>query len=115
MNIHELSRSIQAGTLESLVKDAKQHEDESRKIEVKSDTNKNDEKVSKTEQKEPKSDEKEPKSEITEVELRSKFVELSKKGKRDELKTLLSDMGVEKVSDLKPEQFGETMDKLEAM
>lgn len=52
---------------------------------------------------------------VTEVELRAKFVELSKKGLKSELKDLLTELRVEKVSDLKPEQFDEAMAKLEAM
>jgi len=53
--------------------------------------------------------------EISEVEIRAKFVELSKKGKRSELKNLLSELGVSKVSDIKPEQYHEAWAKLEAI
>lgn len=52
---------------------------------------------------------------ISEVEIRSKFVALSKKGKKDELKALLTKMGVSKVSDLQPDQYQDAMSKLEAM
>lgn len=53
--------------------------------------------------------------EISEVEIRAKFVALSKKGKKAELKELLTDFGVEKVSDLQPDQYQEAMTKLEAI
>ena len=53
--------------------------------------------------------------EISEVEIRAKFVELSKKGKRSELKNLLSELGVSKVSDIKPEQYHEAWEKLGAI
>lgn len=52
---------------------------------------------------------------ITEVDIRAKFVALSKKGKKAELKQLLTDFGVEKVSDLQPDQYQDAMEKLEAM
>ena len=52
---------------------------------------------------------------VTEVDLRAKFVELSKKNKKSELKELLTSFGVEKVSDLKPAQFNDAWSKLEAM
>lgn len=65
---------------------------------------------------EPKTAEKsEEASGITEVDIRAKFVELSKKGKRAELKNLLSELGVSKVSDIKPEQYHEAWAKLEAI
>lgn len=65
---------------------------------------------------EPKTAEKsEEASGITEIDLRAKFVELSKKGKRSELKNLLSELGVSKVSDIKPEQYHEAWAKLEAI
>lgn len=53
--------------------------------------------------------------EISEVEIRAKFVALSKKGKKAELKKLLTDFGVEKVSDLQPDQYEAAMKKLEAI
>ena len=53
--------------------------------------------------------------EISEVEIRAKFVALSKKGKKAELKKLLTDFGVEKVSDLQPDQYQNAMAKLEAI
>lgn len=65
---------------------------------------------------EPKTAEKsEEASGITEIDIRAKFVELSKKGKRSELKNLLSELGVSKVSDIKPEQYHEAWAKLEAI
>lgn len=56
-----------------------------------------------------------PDTNISEVEIRAKFVALSKKGKKAELKELLTDFGVEKVSDLQPDQYQEAMTKLEAI
>ena len=53
--------------------------------------------------------------EISEIEIRAKFVALSKKGKKAELKKLLTDLGVEKVSDLQPDQYEAAMKKLEAI
>ena len=55
------------------------------------------------------------KPEITEVEIRAKFVNVSKKGKKTELKSLLTEMGVVKVSDLQPDQYQEAMAKLGAI
>lgn len=64
---------------------------------------------------EPEPAEEAEETKITEVEIRAKFVALSKKGKKAELKKLLTDFGVEKVSDLQPDQYQEAMSKLEAM
>lgn len=127
MNIYELNRSIKSGTLEALVADVQAHEEETRRApkaekEVKApapDPEKKEEKkapdilqwlLTPTEE---KNEDTTP--EITEVEVRAKFVELSKKGKKAELKTLLDEMGVSKVSELKPEQYAETMKRLEAI
>lgn len=52
---------------------------------------------------------------IAETDVRAKFVELTKKGKKEELKSLLTEFEVAKVSDLKPEQYADVMAKLEAM
>ena len=57
-------------------------------------------------------DSKSEKKQISEVEIRAKFVALSKKGKKAELKKLLTDFGVEKVSDLQPDQYQKAMEKL---
>jgi len=54
-------------------------------------------------------------SDISVEKLRAKFVELSKKGKKAELKKLLSELGVSKVSDIKPDQYQDVMAKLEAI
>jgi len=121
MNIYELNRSIKSGTLEALVADVQAHEEETRKTpkvekEVKApapDPEKKEEKKAPDTPTEEKNEDTTP--EITEVEVRAKFVELSKKGKKAELKTLLDEMGVSKVSELKPEQYAEAMKRLEAI
>lgn len=121
MNIYELNRSIKSGTLEALVADVQAHEEETRRApkaekEVKApapDPEKKEEKKAPDTPTEEKNEDTTP--EITEVEVRAKFVELSKKGKKAELKTLLDEMGVSKVSELKPEQYAEAMKRLEAI
>lgn len=67
------------------------------------------------EDKPPWEDEPKDEKQYTEVEIRAKFVELSKKGKKADLKNILSSLGVQKVSDIKPEQYQEAMAKLEAL
>lgn len=52
---------------------------------------------------------------INEEDIRAKFLDLNKKGKKAELKDVLNALGVEKVSSLKPDQFKEAMTKLEAI
>ncbi len=117
MNVHELSRSIAAGTLESLVNDIKSHEDQVRS-----------EKAAQTKPApvaapapeapiavEPTPTPAPSEPEITEVQLRAKFVELNKKGKKKELKALLDKLGVAKVSDIQPEQYEEAWAGLEAL
>jgi hypothetical protein len=117
MNVHELSRSIAAGTLESLVNDIKSHEDQVRS-----------EKAAQTKPApvaapapeapiavEPTPTPAPSEPEITEVKLRAKFVELNKKGKKKELKALLDKLGVAKVSDIQPEQYEEAWAGLEAL
>ena len=117
MNVHELSRSIAAGTLESLVNDIKSHEDQVRS-----------EKAAQTKPTpvaapapeapiavEPTPTPAPSEPEITEVKLRAKFVELNKKGKKKELKALLDKLGVAKVSDIQPEQYEEAWAGLEAL
>lgn len=121
MNIYELNRSIKSGTLEALVADVQAHEEETRRApkaekEVKApapDPEKKEEKKAPDTPTEEKNEDTTP--EITEVEVRAKFVELSKKGKKAELKTLLDEMGVSKVSELKPEQYAEAMKRLEVI
>lgn len=117
MSVHELSRSIAAGTLESLVNDIKSHEDQVRS-----------EKAAQTKPApvaapapeapiavEPTPTPAPSEPEITEVQLRAKFVELNKKGKKKELKALLDKLGVAKVSDIQPEQYEEAWAGLEAL
>lgn len=128
MNIHELSRSIKAGTLETLVTDIMSHENQVRseqtaavkdnsvptKAVIDKPTPEATAKES-TPAPEPIPAPEEKKTEINEVQIRAKFVELSKKGKKKELKTLLGQLGVEKVSDIKPEQYQEAWAGLEAL
>lgn len=117
MNVHELSRSIAAGTLESLVNDIKSHEDQVRS-----------EKAAQTKPApvaapapeapiavEPTPTPASSEPEITEVQLRAKFVELNKKGKKKELKALLETLGVAKVSDIQPDQYEDAWAGLEAL
>lgn len=52
---------------------------------------------------------------INAEDIRKMFVTLSKKGKKAELKKILTGLGVDKVSDLKEEQFADAMAKLEAI
>lgn len=117
MSVHELSRSIAAGTLESLVNDIKSHEDQVRS-----------EKAAQTKPApvaapapeapiavEPTPTPAPSEPEITEVQLRAKFVELNKKGKKKELKALLDKLGVAKVSDIQPDQYEDAWAGLEAL
>jgi len=119
MNVYELNRTIKSGTLGALVTDVQAFEDETRKapnVEKKVEAPAPDPEVE-AEEKAPKTPAEEKNEaytpEITEVEVRAKFMELSKKGKKAELKALLDEMGVTKVSELKPEQYAEAMKKLE--
>lgn len=116
MNIYELSRSIKAGTLERLVNDIKEHETEVRSGKTGIPAP-DPQPVAKTPAPEATVVETPEKntSEITEVQIRAKFVELSRKGKKKELKALLSELGVEKVSDIKPEQYADAWARLEAL
>lgn len=123
MNVHELSRSIAAGTLESLVTDIKSHEDQVRNgkqlksepIVTPASTPAPAPQPAPETPVEEKPTPVEAAPEITEVQLRAKFVELNKKGKKAELKTLLDGLGVAKVSDLQPEQYQAAWDGLEAI
>ncbi len=124
MNIHELSRSIAAGTLEGLVNDIKDHEAEVRagktiqpKIQPTTQPQPEPQESieSSSEVSNSASDSKEKESKITEVDIRAKFVELNKKGKKKELKALLDKLGVAKVSDIQPEQYEEAWAGLEAL
>lgn len=119
LNVYELHYLMATGTFQTLCRDVQTVEADARKSskaapdfvpETKNTTA--NETVSNTE-KEVSTEE--AVTEISEVEIRAKFVELSKKGKKKELKDLLTAMGVEKVSDLKPEQYQEAWAKLEAI
>lgn len=123
MNLYELNRTITAGTLPALTMDLISLENETRSVPV--EAAQQNKKVVSTPAAETVKEaaaavettegEKEPEIKISEVEIRAKFVELSKKGKKAELKTLLTKMGVEKVSDLTPEQYNEAWEGLEAI
>lgn len=65
--------------------------------------------------KESKQESEETTSKFTEEEVRAKFVATTKKGKKTEAKKILTDMGLKKISDLKPEHFDDVMAKLEAI
>lgn len=114
MNVHELSRSISAGTLEALAEDIKSHEDQVR----------NGAKPAPVAEPKPKPAPKQkdaPPGEdpaggkITDTQIRTKFVELSRKGKKKELKALLDELGAAKVSDITPEQYELVWAVLEAI
>ncbi len=114
MNVHELSRSISTGTLAALVEDIKSHEDQVR----------NGAKPAPVAEPKPKPAPKQkdtppwedPAGEkITDTQIRAKFVELSRKGKKKELKALLDKLGATKVSDITPEQYELAWAGLEAI
>lgn len=108
-NPAEALNAITSGALLELMEKAVSEESAVRNVVKKTKEAKEE---SETETK-PTDNPKEPK--ISAVEIRSKFVALSKKGKKVELKDLLADLGVAKVSDIKPEQYEDAMSKLEAM
>lgn len=112
MNVHELSRSISTGTLAALVEDIKSHEDQVR----------NGAKPAQVAEPKPAPKQKDtppwedPTGEkITDTQIRAKFVELSRKGKKKELKALLDKLGATKVSDITPEQYELAWAGLEAI
>lgn len=112
MNVHELSRSISTGTLAALVEDIKSHEDQVR----------NGAKPAQVAEPKPAPKQKDtppredPAGEkITDTQIRAKFVELSRKGKKKELKALLDKLGATKVSDITPEQYELAWAGLEAI
>lgn len=116
LNVYELNHSISTGSFQALCGDLQAADQEVKKTPK---TNPATAASAETEKKTPAAPKEEPDekvtAEISEVEIRAKFVELSKKGKKTELKELLTAMGVEKVSDLKPDQYPEAMAKLEAI
>lgn len=61
----------------------------------------------------PKKEEKKPAA--TEDQIRAKFVELNKSGKKAELKALLNEFGVVKVTELTADKFDEVYARLEAL
>jgi len=122
MNLYELNRTITSGSLPALTEDLLALENETRT--VPGQATQTDKKVAPVAVEtvkeaaatvETTEDKKAPETNISEVEIRAKFVELSKKGKKAELKTLLTKMGVEKVSDLTTEQYNEAWKGLEAI
>lgn len=113
LNVYELNHAMTSGSFQTLCADLQKADQEVKKapktdpqIKAVSDSKENPTTA-------PVEAEASP--EISEVEIRAKFVELSKKGKKKELKDLLTAMGVEKVSDLKREQYQEAMTRLEAI
>jgi len=122
MNLYELNRTITSGSLPALTQDLLALENETRS--VPGEAAKQNEKVAPVAVKtikeaaetvETTEDKKAPEIKISEVEIRARFVELSKKGKKTELKDLLTTLGVEKVSDLKPEQYADAWERLGAL
>ena len=130
MNIYELSRSIQAGTLEALVEDIKEHEDEVRSNrktavvpkttsstpETKDPVTQNnpavEEQVKDTE---PEVAEERSSTSITLEDVRAAFIAKNSKANTAKLKALLNDFGVKKVTDLKESDFPKVIEALEAI
>jgi hypothetical protein len=118
MNVYELNHSMATGTFQALCNDVQEAEGEARKApkaapETKTAAEPEQKKDTPADNKPDTPSEEKPG--ISEEEIRAKFVDLSKKGKKKELKDLLTALGVEKVSDLKPEQYQEAWTKLEAI
>lgn len=122
MSVHELARSIQAGTLEALVKDVQAHEDEVRKT---TPVTKSTPKVTETKEKTT-----EPESKVTDLEkdgppvedppqitieqVRAAFIaKNSNKNNTPKLKAILDRFGVRKVTDLDEKDFPEVLKALE--
>lgn len=55
------------------------------------------------------------KATVTAKEVRTKFTELARAGKRDELRDLLAEFGAENVSSLKESDYDEVYARLEAL
>jgi hypothetical protein len=114
LNVYELNHSMSTGSFQALCTDLQAADQEVKKAPKSTPPPPETEKKTSDNPTTPTTGA-EASSEISEVEIRAKFVELNKKGKKNELKELLTYMGVEKVSDLKPEQYQEAMEKLEAI
>ena len=124
MNVHELSRAISTGTLAALVEDIKSHEDQVRNGAKPAPVAEPKPKPAPVAEPKPKPAPKQkdtpPREDpaggkITDTQIRTKFVELSRKGKKKELKALLDELGAAKVSDITPEQYELVWAVLEAI
>lgn len=116
MNVHELSRSIQAGTLNALVKDMQANEDRIRATtsEIKPTIEKGAVDKKETESPEIKAPVAEG-SPITIEQIRAAFIAKNSKENTQKLKTILNDHGVKKVTDLKKDDFPSVIKALEEL
>lgn len=119
MNVHELARSIEAGTLEALVRDVQAHEDQVRKItkpisnvaETEEKVTESKPKVAETEKEEFPVVEDPP--QITIEQVRAAFIAKNSKDNTPKLKAILNQFGVRKVTDLQEKDFPAVLKALE--
>lgn len=124
MNVHELVRSIEAGTLEALVRDVQAHEDQVRKItkpiitkslsnvaETEEKVTESKPKVAETEKEESPVVEDPP--QITIEQVRAAFIAKNSKDNTPKLKDILNQFGVKKVTDLQEKDFPAILKALE--
>lgn len=120
MNVHELSRSISAGTLAALAEDIKSHEDQVRNgVKYKQEKKVETKNIPKKE--EPKKEDSTEKPEtkqtaLTIEDVRALFVEKNNvKGNTAKLKAILTEFEVKKVTDLEEKNFRDVMARLKEL